>query len=295
MDAYFKHKERIHMHMKYPFSLTPCLALFSLSLLAACGNSAQISEAEQKVIDHTLESLVFVEGGTFTMGHPQVTKTVEVTLDSYSIQAYEVSYWEFDTFAEATGARKPSQRSFGKPSRQPENPAWGLTWYDAQNYCHWLGELTDLPFELPTEAQWEYAATSRGTSRAFYATDDGTLDYGRNYPGSESPWHPEPSGTYPPNPLGMYDMTGNVAEWVLDWHDKNYYETSPGINPQGPETGTTKIFRGGSVVGTQRYNILYRRSPGRKPDDKQFGVRCVVNQPKVIAFSSVKKEKKNSN
>ncbi|MCK5887299.1 MAG: SUMF1/EgtB/PvdO family nonheme iron enzyme, partial [Alcanivorax sp.] len=204
-------------------------------------------------------------------------------------------YWEFDTFAEATGARKPSQRSFGKPSRQPENPAWGLTWYDAQNYCHWLGELTDLPFELPTEAQWEYAATSRGTSRAFYATDDGTLDYGRNYPGSESPWHPEPSGTYPPNPLGMYDMTGNVAEWVLDWHDKNYYETSPGINPQGPETGTTKIFRGGSVVGTQRYNILYRRSPGRKPDDKQFGVRCVVNQPKVIAFSSVKKEKKNSN
>ncbi|WP_290538833.1 SUMF1/EgtB/PvdO family nonheme iron enzyme [Alcanivorax sp.] len=286
MDAYFKHKERIHMHMKYPFSLTPCLALFSLSLLAACGNSAQISEAEQKVIDHTLESLVFVEGGTFTMGHPQVTKTVEVTLDSYSIQAYEVSYWEFDTFAEATGARKPSQRSFGKPSRQPENPAWGLTWYDAQNYCHWLGELTGLPFELPTEAQWEYAATSRGTSRAFYATDDGTQDWGRNYRGGpNTPWHPEPSGTYPPNPLGMYDMTGNVAEWVLDWHDKNYYEKSPGVNPQGPASGTKKLLRGGSVGGTQRYNVLFRRARATEPDDKQGGVRCVVNQPYAINTS----------
>ncbi len=282
--------------MKYPFLRVPALVFLPLSLLSGCGNSDEITEAEQRVIDHTLESLVFVEGGTFTMGHPQFTKTVEVTLDSYSIQAYEVSYWEFDTFAEATGARKPSQRSFGKPSRQPENPAWGLTWYDAQNYCHWLGDLTGLPFELPTEAQWEYAATSRGTSRALYATDDGTLDWGRNYRGGpNTPWHPEASGTYPPNPLGLYDMTGNVAEWVLDWHDKNYYEKSPGINPQGPETGTTKIFRGGSVVGTQRYNVLYRRSPGRKPGDKQFGVRCVVNQPNVIAASSVKKKKDNSN
>jgi formylglycine-generating enzyme required for sulfatase activity len=272
--------------MKRRFLLINPLIALPLSLLAGCGNSAQISEAEQKVIDHTLKSLVFVEGGTFTMGHPQVTKTVEVTLDSYSIQAYEVSYWEFDTFAEATGARKPSQRSFGKPSRQPENPAWGLTWFDAQNYCHWLGELTGLPFELPTEAQWEYAATSRGTSRAFYATDDGTLDWGRNYRGGpNTPWHPEPSGTYPPNPLRIYDMTGNVAEWVLDWHDKDFYEKSPGINPQGPETGTTKIYRGGSVVGTQRYNVLYRRSPGLKPDDKQGGVRCVVNQPYAINTS----------
>lgn len=282
--------------MKRHFPLFHTLPIFSLLLLSGCGESADISEAEQRVIDHTLKSLVFVEGGTFTMGHPQFTKTVEVTLDSYSIQAYEVSYWEFDTFAEATGSRKPSQRSFGKPSRQPENPAWGLTWYDAQKYCHWLGELTDLPFELPTEAQWEYAATSRGTSRALYATDDGTQDWGRNYRGGpNTPWHPEPSGTYPPNPLGVFDMTGNVPEWVLDWHDKNYYEKSPGINPQGPKTGTTKIYRGGSVGGTQRYNVLYRRSPGLKPDDKQGGVRCVVNQPQVIAVSSVQKVKEESN
>lgn len=269
--------------MKRHFPLLHTLPIFSLLLLSGYGESADISEAEQRVIDHTLKSLVFVEGGTFTMGHPQFTKTVEVTLDSYSIQAYEVSYWEFDTFTEATDRPFLNEEAMGEPLREPANSAWRVTWYDAQAYCHWLSELTDLPFELPTEAQWEYAATSRGSSRALYATDDGTQDWGRNYRGGpNTPWHPEPSGTYPPNPLGIYDMTGNAAEWVLDWHDKNYYEKSPGINPHGPATGTTKIYRGGSVVGTQRYNVLYRRSPGLKPDDKQGGARCVVNQPKVI-------------
>ncbi|MGJ3257618.1 MAG: formylglycine-generating enzyme family protein, partial [Alcanivorax sp.] len=144
--------------MEHSFLFITRLALLPLSLLAGCGSSADISKAEQKVIDHTLNSLVFVEGGTFTMGHPQITKTVEVTLDSYSIQAYEVSYWEFDTFTQATGRPFQNEEAMGEPLREPENAAWRVTWYDAQNYCHWLGELTGLPFELPTEAQWEYAA-----------------------------------------------------------------------------------------------------------------------------------------
>lgn len=282
--------------MKRRLLLINSLTSLSLSLLTGCGNSADINEAEQKVIDHTMESLVFVEGGTFTMGHPQVTKTVEVTLDSYSIQAYEVSYWEFDTFTQATGRPFQNEEAMGEPLREPDNAAWRVTWFDAQGYCHWLGELTGLSFELPTEAQWEYAATSRGTRRAFYATDDGTQDWGRNYRGGpNTPWHPEPSGTYPPNPLGMYDMTGNVAEWVLDWYDKEYYEKSPGTNPQGPDSGAKKLLRGGSVAGTQRYNVLFRRARATEPDDKQGGVRCVVNQPNVIAVSSAKKEKENSN
>lgn len=271
--------------MKHPFLKIPACIVVPLTLLAGCSNSQEITEAEQKVIDHTLESLVFVEGGTFTMGHPQITKTVEVTLDSYSMQAYEVSYWEFDTFTEATDRPTLEEEAIGEAMRDPANPAWGVTWYEAHDYCQWLGELTQLPFSLPTEAQWEYAATSRGTSRALYATNDGTMDRGRNYRDTRrngAPWYPEPSGTYPPNPLGIYDMTGNVIEWMMDWHDKNYYEISPGINPHGPEKGTTKVTRGGSVVGTQQYNILYRRSPGLKPDDNQGGIRCVVNQKQSI-------------
>ena len=89
-------------------------------------------------------------------------------------------------------------------------------------------------------------------------------------------------------------MTGNVAEWVLDWHDKNYYEKSPGINPQGPDSGTKKLLRGGSVGGTQRYNVLFRRARTTEPDDKQGGVRCVANQPDIIAVSSLQKDKENS-
>lgn len=274
--------------MKHPFPLLNPFIVLPLSLLAGCSNSSAPSEAEQRVIDHTLNSLVFVEGGTFIMGHPQVTDTVEVTLDSYSIQAYEVSYWEFDTFTRATGRPFLNEEAMGEALREPNNAAWRVTWNDAQGYCQWLGKRTGLPIQLPTEAQWEYAATSRGSSRAFYATDDGTMDRGRNYRDTRrngTPWHPEPSGTYPSNLLGMYDMTGNVTEWVLDWHDKNYYEKSPGVNPQGPETGTTKVHRGGGVVGTQRYNVLYRRSPGLKPDDNQGGVRCAVNRTDDIGAS----------
>ena len=281
--------------MKHPFPLLNPFIFLPLSLLAGCSNSSAPSQAEQRVIDHTLNSLVFVEGGTFIMGHPQVTDTVEVTLDSYSIQAYEVSYWEFDTFTRATGKSKVAPKLIGNEARDPKNAVWGATWYDAQGYCQWLGERTGLPIQLPTEAQWEYAATSRGSSRAFYATDDGTQDWGRNYRGGpNTPWHPEPSGTYPPNPLGMYDMTGNVAEWVLDWYDKNYYEKSPGVNPQGPETGTRKLLRGGSIGGTQRYNVLFRRARITAPDDNQGGVRCALNQPDIIDTSATTAEKINN-
>lgn len=155
--------------------------------------------------------------------------------------------------------------------------------YGADKYCRWLGEASGLPVSLPTEAQWEYAATSRGTSQAFYATDDGTQDYGRNYPGKKSPWYPEPSGTYPSNPLDVHDMTGNVAEWVSDWYAGNYYSISPHKNPKGPNSGKKKILKGGSVGGTQSFNVLFRRARLHTPDEKQGGVRCVINQPTPVS------------
>lgn len=77
-------------------------------------------------------------------------------------------------------------------------------------------------------------------------------------------------------------MTGNVSEWVKDWYSSTYYANSPLKNPQGPKTGKRKLLKGGDVVGTQSYNILYRRGRGEKSDAEQGGVRCVINQKRPV-------------
>ena len=113
-------------------------------------------------------------------------------------------------------------------------------WQDAKDYCLWLGQVTTLPFDLPTEAQWEYAARSRG-QHYYFATNtaylqlrsgsyyDPKIGYMVDYTNDEIN---APSGTdkvnaYPANPLGVYGMSNQVSEWVNDWYAKNYYLHSP--------------------------------------------------------------------
>src|SRR5690606_4851307 len=118
--------------------------------------------------------------------------------------------------------------------------------------CDWLGQLTGLPFALPTEAQWEFAARSRGQNTP-YATDTGRVEKDpylrppREYIDPSTPpkgnalvhssatFERRPVGSYPPNPLGLYDMTGNVAEWTRDWFQEDYYQRISKHNPAGPE------------------------------------------------------------
>lgn len=178
------------MHVRFVL-LTLCLGF------SACGVSQQQHAKRQKVLDHIYQHLVFVKGGSFMMGHPQIVGPVhKVQLDSFSIMAYETTYGEYDTFAEETGHKKPRTRAIGNESRAPQNAAWLISWNGANDYCHWLADISGLPFALPTEAQWEFAATSRGSSHAFYATDDGTQGWGRNYRGGpNTPWYPDPPGT----------------------------------------------------------------------------------------------------
>ncbi|WP_196487272.1 formylglycine-generating enzyme family protein [Burkholderia territorii] len=234
-----------------------------------------IQERIEKLRRKVLEDLVFVRGGTYMMGDFGSLMTKEklpftpwennkplhkVTLSSFSISRFKTTFSEFDVFLDANG--QPHLDDDALPYRNALVPA-GAVWKQARDYCQWLGEITGVPFDLPTEAQWEYAARSRGQNFLF-STNDGNLDFGRNIDDSNqraliTPLSDKrnkgggrkivenyPVGLFPPNPLGLYDMSSDGYEWVGDWYQSNYYEVSPEKNPRGPGSGKWKVARSAS-------------------------------------------------
>ncbi|MEF1257245.1 formylglycine-generating enzyme family protein, partial [Vibrio sp. M260112] len=202
----------------------------------------------------------------------------EVTLSSYSLSKYEAELLDYDVYLKTLGRPFEQSEDGGKYLERnskdyqtylpyfTSKPAREVNWQDAKNYCLWLGQLTALPVDLPTEAQWEYAARSRG-QKLYYATNNGFIQFrGRGFHNPELGGYEEftektvnvdtdlnPVGMFAPNPLGIYDMTYNAAEWVNDWYAKDYYKVSPKLDPQGPASGEYKVIRGwGAMVTVAR-------------------------------------------
>ncbi|AOY01995.1 hypothetical protein BJP62_17050 [Jeongeupia sp. USM3] len=273
------------------------------------------AKLKRKVVD----DLVFVEGGSFDMGDwgPYTGKADSrpvhtVQLTGFYISRYKTTYAEFDAYTDATKTPRTVMGEFDRQYRAPNVPA-GAVWQRARDYCQWLGKLTGLPFDLPTEAQWEYAARSRGQHFVF-PTDNGNIDHGRNVPGSGkhmallsplpdpdgelSDVRPYPVGLFPPSPLGLYDLSSNGEEWVLDWYSPDYYAHSPKIDPKGPKTGTQKVARSwpnGDDSGAYGITAFRRaRDPLLRIKDwddpsklipgaqSENGLRCVVNTTKPL-------------
>jgi len=126
-----------------------------------------------------------------------------------------------------------------------------VTWDDAVSYCSWLSQTTGQSYRLPYEAEWEYAARGGG-NRLRYPTGAILSRTRENVEGydlwasNEKLPGTTPVGAHPPNRLGLYDLAGNVHEWVLDWYASDYYSSSPSDNPTGPVEGITRVERGGS-------------------------------------------------
>jgi len=282
-------------------------------VVPGCGSEAQeegyqmpepTEENLEWVRDWTRKHLAHVEGGTFMMGDQGLpdslgggawtsdtddTPAHEVRLTSYSIQKYEVTYWEYDLFTRATGRDTIFAEAFGSSLRVENEPASVPTWQAARDYCRWAGKQIGVEMDLPTEAQWEYAARSRGKNVAV-ATKDGMPRPGENMIESMDV---QPIGTYPPNPLGLHNMSDNVREWTRNWYREDWYEkqksrpTVP-VDPTGPETGEKKVMRGGSsAVDTPRWVRLYGRVPTEpEPSTEVYpannGFRCVVERDEPI-------------
>lgn len=117
-------------------------------------------------------------------------------------------------------------------------PVVWVTWYGAKAFAEYYG------LELPREAEWEYAA--RGGKHYKYGTDDGTISTSKANYWNTGIKHPVDVGSYPSNPFGLKDMSGNVWEWCNDCYDD--YSSDSVTDPMGPQTGATRVFRGGSWI-----------------------------------------------
>ena len=144
-----------------------------------------------------------------------------------------------------------------------DHPVVNVTWNDAQALAQWLSQREGVRYRLPTEAEWEYACRAQTRTRYPHGDAPAALtQYANVFDQSTAPLWPKwkqhalpgndgyvftaPVGSYPPNAWGLHDMQGNVWEWVSDWHDEGYYAQSPTTDPQGPETGSVRVRRGGS-------------------------------------------------
>ena len=291
------------------------VASVAAGLLTGCdqkstGKRETLSEA---LVAKSLSNMVPVKDGEFLMGDfgPLVGEKLpfsinqddkvlhKVVLSDFSISKFKVTNDDYNKYLQITGIKKPPINILVKeyPSLQKGDYSVGVTWQQAKDYCQWLGKESDKNIDLPTEAQWEYAARSRGQYLPF-STNNGNFELGSNIPeqkkldeytdGYGFPIYP--IGKYPPNPLGLYDMGLSGAEWSNDWYSTDYYSHSPVYDPQGPVKGNEKVLRG-YVGGDRQYALtIFRQSSQPVPkfagrdDYQKFGVsplfvfRCVINK-----------------
>ena len=189
-------------------------------------------------------AMVYVSGGTFTMGatSEQGSNALgdekpahSVTLSGYYIGKYEVTQ-------ELWKAVMGSNPSYFKGDNLPVEQ---VSWNDVQEFLRKLNAMTGKRYRLPTEAEWEFAARGGNSSRGYkYSGSNSLGSVAWYYDNSGSRTHAV--GTKSPNELGIYDMSGNVREWCQDWYSDSYYGSSPRTNPTGPNSGSYRVRRGGS-------------------------------------------------
>jgi len=250
---------------------------------------------------------VWIPSGTFTMGcSPGDTECFDNEKPSHNVTMSK-GFWMAQTetrvgvykrFVRETHRAMPQEPVFvGRRLNAGWNneamPMVGVTWTDAQAFCAWAAG------RLPTEAEWEYAARAHSTAArygdlgevAWYADNSGRVQldstaiwnqeqrrYGQRLEENGNAMHEVAQKR--PNQFRLYDMLGNVWEWVNDWYDENYYLHSPSHDPQGPSSGVFRVLHGGSW-GSTPGSVRVSRRGGFFPDgwsDWSVGVRCALDE-----------------
>ncbi len=220
-------------------------------------------------------SMVYVNGGTFSMGsentvYPNEHPVHNVTLSDYYLAKVTITQKQWDAIM---GENSLWSENYGKGDNYPAN---FISYEQAKQFIKRLNDYSGLKFRLPTEAEWEYAACG------------GQQSQGYSYSGSNDAnmvaWHRgnangamHPVAKRVPNELGLYDMSGNVWEWCSDWY--GIYPTESVTNPTGPATGSKRVVRGGSFT----YDAEFSRCKTRNylPETNQslaVGLRLAISK-----------------
>jgi formylglycine-generating enzyme required for sulfatase activity len=249
----------------------------TLLLLAFLGVTGQLDRFIYRPVDME-DYWVTIPAGEFQMGEVGVAEPVHtVYLDEYQIGKYEVTNRQYIQCVKA-GSCDPPLNLHYTLEEYARHPVTSVNWDHATDYCAWVGG------RLPTEAEWEKVASwdDQAKTKSIYpwgATIDCSF---ANYRGKDN-GHDHcigditPVGSYESgkSPYGLYDMAGNAFEWVNDWYDETYYQNTPSSNPSGPESGQSRVLRG----GTWDNGDFFVRSASRSESDPTIasyvaGIRC---------------------
>ena len=242
-------------------------------------------EMEVMLPDDVVMEMVWIPPGTFMMGSPEdeLGREVaegpqhEVTItQGFYIGKYEVTQSQWEA---VTGTRPWEGAAF--TMNDPDAPVVRISWDDVQAFIGVLNEFEgEDVYRLPTEAEWEYACRAGTTTRWAFEDNQDLVGQYAWYQGSAGADHryAHPVGERLSNTWGLYDMHGNVAEWVYNWQTD--YSSGPQIDPVGPDTGEWRVVRGGGFSSTfERVRSAVRKFQRPNKIFGDVGVRLVREAP----------------
>ena len=209
-----------------------------------------------------MPKMLRIPAGSFKMGDNKVS------MKSFYMGKYEITFAEYDQFAEATGREKPDDKGWGRGNR----PVMNVSWHDATAYAEWLSQQTRETYRLPTEAEWEYAARAGTDTKYWWGNEIGSNNANcyKDYCG-DSFEYTSPVGSFSANPFGLHDTAGNAWEWTCSEYTDKYN----GKEKQCSTSASRLSLRGGSWDNGARYvRSAYRDrfTPTNRNNDVGFRV-----------------------
>jgi len=241
---------------------------------------------------------VAVPDGVFMMGNDNGKNDERpqhlVKLKKFRMSRSEVTNRQYLAFLEDSGYRRPPDPMFAKNYlvRYPDLPVVNVSYGDAVEFCKWATKKFGLLVRIPTEAEWEYAARG-GIKDNLYPWGMGSplthARYRRNAPRGITTVE---RTAFAPNGYGLYNLSGNVSEWIADFYAKDYYKISAIKDPRGPRIGSKRVVRGGSWADDEPDLTVTRRSsrdPAERRDDLGFRIVVggAVNRSREPILSSI--------